>query len=307
VARVTARRPLDERLAAEPILSRDHVEWGATRSRLRARDVTHPFRGVSIRGAVGEDPLSRARAFAPLMRPCDAFSHVTAALFHGAPLPRRLATSPLIHVTSVGDTRIRRPGVCAHRAARLQTVLVGGLRVVDAAHTWVQLATLLGHDDLVAVADCWLTPTGPWRYRRPALLTRDDLAAALAAHPGQRGMARARLAFHDVRVGAESPMETRLRLLLLRAGLPEPELNPALPVEGIELHPDLLFRQFALILEYEGDGHRTDPTAWRRDISRRERLQAAGFRVLQVHADDILRQPEQLIARVRRAIASAGR
>jgi very-short-patch-repair endonuclease len=98
-------------------------------------------------------------------------------------------------------------------------------------------------------------------------------------------------------------METRLRLLLMRAGLPEPELNPAVPVDGRVLHPDLLYRPWALVLEYEGDGHRTDPTAWRRDISRREALQSAGYRVLQVHSDDLRVDPQCLVARVSRAIS----
>ncbi|MGN6502152.1 MAG: endonuclease domain-containing protein [Pseudolysinimonas sp.] len=245
--------------------------------------------------------------FAPLLGPHDAFSHATAALLHGAELPWEFERSPTLHVSRVGDTRFRRPGVRGHRVRRMQVCTVDGLPVVSPAHTWVQLAATLSHDDLVAVGDRWVTPRGPWRARRPPLTSIDALAGAIDDHAGERGVARARIALRSVRVGSESRMETRLRLLLVGAGLPEPELNPAVPVGGRVLHPDLLFRQWGLVLEYEGDGHRTDPTAWRRDISRREALQSAGYRVLQVHSDDMHVEPQRFLARVSRVISECRR
>ena len=205
-----------------------------------------------------------------------------------------------LHVTTVGsDIRIRRPGVVGHRAAALPRTMLGTLPIVEPAHVWFQLATQLSHDDLVAVGDFLVTPD---RHRRtPALASVSELRAAIPAR--RRGAARARGALADIRPGAESRMETLTRLLLTRAGLPEPELNPGLQIDGRTLHPDLFYREWRLALEYEGDGHRTDPRAWRRDIWRREAFQAAGYRVMQVHRQDVLAEPEQFLARVCRAIA----
>ena len=60
--------------------------------------------------------------------------------------------------------------------------------------------------------------------------------------------------------GSASPGETRLRLALVRAGLPEPELNVRLyGVDGRYLgKPDIVYRRQRVVFEYEGDGHRLD-------------------------------------------------
>lgn len=102
-------------------------------------------------------------------------------------------------------------------------------------------------------------------------------------------------------------METVLRLLLVRSGLPEPLVNPAVRVDDDTLHPDLLYSRWRVVLEYEGDGHRTDPLQWRRDIWRREAFEEAGWRVIRVHRDDLLAEPEQFLARVARVIAQRQR
>jgi hypothetical protein len=77
-------------------------------------------------------------------------------------------------------------------------------------------------------------------------------------------------------------------------------------VDGVTLHPDLVYPEWRLALEYEGDGHRTDPRQWRHDIWRREALESAGYRVVRVHSGDVLAQPEQFLARLLGVIASRG-
>ncbi len=269
---------------------------------MRATDVAHPFHGVHVVGALPEGVRERAEVFAALLREGDAFSHLTAAALLGAPLPR--LRDARLHVTSLGTgDRFRRRGVAGHTAAALPITMHHGLPIVDPAHVWVQVATMLSHDDVVAVGDYLVTPHRV--ERRPATTSIEALAAAIPAGGG--GAARARRALADVRVGPESRMETLLRLLLVRAGLPEPACNPPVPIGGLVLHPDLLYEQWGIVLEYEGDGHRTDPAAWRRDIWRREAFQAAGYRVIQVHSEDVLAEREAFLARVCRVIAQRQR
>jgi very-short-patch-repair endonuclease len=69
------------------------------------------------------------------------------------------------------------------------------------------------------------------------------------------------------------------------------------------LHPDLAYPEWRVVLEYEGDGHRTDPQQWRRDISRREAFEDAGWRVIRVTGGDVLTEPEAFLARVCRILA----
>jgi hypothetical protein len=290
---VTRRTPVDPLQLGLPIASRELSGAGIPRSRVRATDVTHPFHGVHIIGGEATGLRQRCEALMTLLPVGAAFSHTTAALLWGAPVPREDELS--MHLVVPGArSRPVRPGIVGHRSRAPRVTMLGTLPVVEPAQMFVQLATMLDHDDLVAVGDYLVTPQRV--ARKPAIASVDDLAAAIP--PGARGAARARDALRDVRIGADSPMETRLRLLLVRAGLPEPELNPEL----VGLHPDLLYRRDRLVIEYEGDHHRTDPRTWRHDIARRERFQAAGFRVMQVHAADLRDEPAALAARVAAAI-----
>jgi very-short-patch-repair endonuclease len=277
---------------------------GVSRKRLRSSDVVQPFQGVNVVGTEPRDLIGWLEAFAPLLRSCDAISHATAARLLGAPLPAHLERDLRIHVTTFGgENRFRRRGVVGHRADAIPLAMHLGIPIVEPAHVWVQLATILTHEDLVAVGDYLVTPD---RHRgTPAIASIEALRAAIPERA--RGAARARRALGDVRLGAESPMETRLRLLLVRAGLPEPQLNPAVDVGDTILHPDLLYPEWRVVLEYEGDQHRTDPQQWRRDIWRRELFEEAGWRVIRVHRDDLLAEPERLLARVARILAQRQR
>lgn len=289
-------------LSTRPFRTREAETAGLTRERLRSADIAHPFHGINIAGGAPSGIRDRAEAFSPLLRAGDAFSHATAAVLFDAQLPRSHSSDSRLHVTTTGgNDRFRRRGVVGHRSEALPIRMIGAIPVVEPAHVWVQLATMLVHDDLVAVGDRWVTAQGHGRARRPAITS---IAALRAAIPSRaRGAARARRALADVRVGAESRMETRLRLLLIRAGLPEPLLNPPMLIDGQVLHPDLAYPQWRVVLEYEGEEHRLDPRRWRSDITRRERFEAAGERVIRVHAGDILAEPEAFLARVARILA----
>jgi len=103
-----------------------------------------------------------------------------------------------------------------------------------------------------------------------------------------------------------SPGETRVRLLLVRAGIPEPELNQKVfDAVGKYLgKPDLLWRGASVGLEYEGGGH-AEEEQMRIDIERREAFHDAGWDVIRVSADDLRGDARRaaLVARVRRRLA----
>jgi very-short-patch-repair endonuclease len=103
---------------------------------------------------------------------------------------------------------------------------------------------------------------------------------------------------------AESPQETRLRLLIHRAGLPRPVAQYRIRVDGrFVARPDFAWPEHRLAVEYDGAWH-GEPGQFRRDRQRLNRLTAAGWRVLFVTAAD-LRDPARLIARIAQALASS--
>lgn len=166
-----------------------------------------------------------------------------------------------------------------------------GLRLTSPARTWLDLGGELGLADLVAVGDALLRP--PHERSTPG-----ELRATVAAHPRSPGSARAREALPLLSPLAESPQESRLRILLHLAGFPSAEVNVSL-FDGRRFvaRVDLLFREYGIAVEYEGGHHGADPTQWRRDMTRIGAVQALGIIVERVHADD-LRQPRALFDRL---------
>ena len=263
----------------------------------------HPFTGVSSIGLDLDSVVDACRAYEPLLREGEAFSHQTAAMLYGVPLPRHHESPRPLHVVGTGTTRARTAGVVGHRSADDVPVhLRLGFPVVAPETVWFQLASAVGTADLVAAGDFLVSGKvhGPARER--AHTTIDRLAAALEQNRGCRGAKAARRALALIRVGAASRPETLLRLLIVASGLPEPAIGPPVPVAdgALLLHPDLAYVDLQIAIEYEGAGHR-DAGRWERDIARRELFEDAGWRVIRVTRRSLFEEPDSLIERIRRA------
>jgi len=100
---------------------------------------------------------------------------------------------------------------------------------------------------------------------------------------------------------AESAMETRLRWLLIQAGLPPPEVQMNLcDAEGqFVARADLYYPAAGLVLEYDGGNHRDRLIE---DNRRQNLLVNAGFRLLRFTAADIYGRPDVVQAQVRGAL-----
>lgn len=240
----------------------------------------------------------RARALAPLLGPTQRFSHVTAAMLHGMRMPDGRGTTAL-HVTGVRVGRaVRRPGVIGHvTATPAATLRIGGLPVSTAVGAWCECAELLPADDLIVMAD------GLLERRRPTA-TLDELAAAVAARAGRRGSARLRRALPQVRAGTDSARETLLRLLVVRAGLPEPVVNAPLFRDGrVIARGDLVWPHAGVVLEYDGRHHAESPEQFAIDIRRLNDIAAAGYRVIRVDRR-MMTSRRELLHRITDALAA---
>ena len=109
-----------------------------------------------------------------------------------------------------------------------------------------------------------------------------------------------------MRERVDSPPESRLRLCLVLAGLPEPACNVDLGDDSFFIAtPDLAYLVYRLLLEYEGDHHRTDRAQWQKDIRRERQLRKAGFEVQRITAET-LRRPRELVDDVHALLVKAG-
>ncbi|TPW77618.1 DUF559 domain-containing protein [Schumannella soli] len=282
---------------------------GLTRHLIDRADLDRPHHG--IRASIWRD-ADRARDLLPALRPGDRFSHLTAARLWPLPLPRRWqAVGGPVHVSGPADgNRLRRVGVIGHRTADAGYVVRNGLPLSRPTTLFLELATELELDDLVAVGDALV--------RRPIKLDPhdirpwidlDELRAAVSRASRGRGVRLARSALALVREGSDSPAETRLRLAVLRAGFPTPQLNPMIvDRRRREIgHFDLVWPERRIIAEYDGDQHRTDPRQYDRDITRFDRATDAGYRVVRFRARALYPTPQPAIRSLTRAFAAAPR
>lgn len=268
--------------------------------RLRAPDLLHPFRGVATHGVSLDSLRGRCEAYALRLRDGHVFSHTTALRLWGAPVPRTRERE--LHVSvAFPRTPPRTGGVLGHSLRRLEPVARLGLPVSGPAAAWCESAALLPVDALIAAGDALVTGPRSHGVRAEPACTLDDLRAAVLARRRMPGGERARRALPWIRSGVDSAAETALRLLLVRNGMPEPDVDvPVLTAIGV-LHADMGYPAARAVIEYEGDGHRTDRAQWMHDIRRRELMEDAGQRVMRVVADD-LRHPGSLLVRVERLL-----
>ena len=313
---MSIRKPLPPTIARAPFAVRAALAEGVTPGRLAAHDLARPFRGardpVEHRSVDDESRdarerrilLERCTALAPLLKPGQHFSHTTAARLWGCPFRDRFTEREALHVSSPAPARaIELGGTIGHQKTRPRLSAIGGLPVSDPCSTWLAVASMLKHDELVALGDHLILeprrvdPLNP----RPHT-TLEELDMRIRAHHG-RGRRAAASALLDLRQGAESRPETLLRLLLMRAGFSEPRLQAEIrDAHGRWLgFADLYWPQARVIVEYDGEHHRTDDGAYDRDMTRIEDFIAAGNTVVRVRKSALFRHPDDVVRRVRRA------
>ncbi|PWD52095.1 hypothetical protein C8046_17025 [Serinibacter arcticus] len=279
---------------------------GLTHRQIYASELTTLTRGV--RTVAGSSRITdECRAVAQILPPACVFTGVTALRLLGTEVPWQLEKDDRIHVVAPRrGWRPQRLGVVAHFCAQrsLTTTEVDGVRLTSAAWTWLLLASALDVD-----VDAMVVLGDSMMRRGSAVETPAELEEAARSTWKMKGIATCREALPLVRPRTDSSMETRLRLLLVHAGLPCPDVNvEVLGSDGAFLALlDLAFARLKLALEYDGDLHRTDQGTWRSDVRRREVLRDQGWEVLVFTADDVLRRPDEVVRRVRRAYDRACR
>jgi very-short-patch-repair endonuclease len=139
-------------------------------------------------------------------------------------------------------------------------------------------------------------------FLHAGLVTIAELRNYVAAHSRTKGVARLRRVVDLVEPKAESPMETRLRMLLVLAGLPRPEVQVSVhDARGRFVgRPDLLYRLQRLAIEYDGGNHRERLI---HDNRRQNGLVGAGLRLLRFTAADVYGAPDTVALQVRHGLA----
>ncbi|MBT2596306.1 hypothetical protein J7I92_13820 [Arthrobacter sp. ISL-72] len=184
---------------------------------------------------------------------------------------------------------------------------IDGLRLTSVARTWVDLGSVLPIDDLVVAGDAIVSEHnrtfGP---PKRAMVPLAELRTFVDNANGIHGVRKARLALELLRVGVDSPPESKLRLLLDNAGLPE--FTPNFRVDDATHRPvwtDLGCARFRTCIEYDG-GHHLTPPQQALDAYRDQRVADAGWRQVKINKIDMEHGPEWVAWRVKNALRKQG-
>jgi hypothetical protein len=254
------------------------------------------YRNVYVRSGVDLTPVDRARAaWLWSGRRATLVGHSAAAVLGSkwipADAPVEIAHSrrPAAKGITVYGNTLRADELCS----------VEDMCCTTAARTAYDLGRRLPLDTAVIRIDALLNAT-----RIPATA----VASMAMRYPGARGIAGLRAALDLVDTGAESPQETRLRLLLIRAGLPRPVTQ--IPVRNdrgkVVRRIDMGWPQWMVGAEYDGEQHFTDPDDYGKDIVRLEFLAERGWTIVRVSSRQLSYERRAIVSRVRKALAAAG-
>jgi hypothetical protein len=280
---------------------------GVSARRLRARDIAHPHRGLLVVSADGEEDAAeavekidapfardrrqreemrrRAELYRRLMVEHAFFAGPTAAGLWGLPVD---CSGELDVAVCAPHRAPRRTGIRGHQISPglVSIRRVEGFAVSSPASTWAMLGSTLSVRELVHIGDAIVRmPRDDWGRRRPDLVlgTRPQLQAAVEAGP-RKGIGRLRAALEEIQVGSASPLETDFRMDAAADGLPEPDMDVEIRdgrgrLLGVT---EIAYLEYRVLVEIEGDHHRTSRDQWNRDIEKYAAYVAAGYEVVRL-------------------------
>jgi very-short-patch-repair endonuclease len=287
---------LPPELTRGPFTVEDARRAGLARWHLEGASWRRLAPGLYAWAALAETPLLKLEAARLRLPTAAAFAGKTAAWLHGLDV----APCEPIEVVLPGDGEgWERGGVSVRRAALddCEVVMRRGHRTTFPLRTLSDLSRKLSVVEAVVIADMAF---------HARLIQRAELSEWVDGRAGRKGIASERRVFELAEAATESPMETRLRMLLVMNGLPRPEVQvPIQDERGSFLgRPDLYYREHRLGLEYDGDTHRGTLVE---DNRRQNRLLLEDVRLLRFTAADVMRRPDAVVMQVRNALSHAAR
>lgn len=280
-------------LTTGPFRSATAGKLGLSPRQLQSAPWRRVTRDSYVWAGLPDTPGLRAAAVALVLPPGVVVSGRTAAWIWGVDLRSRPwepteATAPRISTLGL------RGGVIIRRAAMsdCDVVVVAGIPLTSPLRTAFDLARRPDLVTGVIALDALL---------HLRLIDAEELRDYIDEHPRWRGVRVAARALALSEPKAESPGETRLRLVLVAGGLPRPEAQIELydPDGGFVARTDLGYREQQLGVEYDGAQHR-DSLA--EDMRRQNAIFALGWGLRRYTGWYVEHRPALIVAQVAHAL-----
>lgn len=266
---------------------------------LTRRDLIRSYAKVhrNVYTRTGVELTAADRAYAAWLwsgRKATLVGHSAAALLGTkwipADLPAEVAHSRrgVQNGIAIRTTRFRGDELCA----------IDGMRCTTAARTAFDLGRRLSKDMAVIRVDALLNATG---------VPISEVRSIAMRYPGARGICGLRGALDLADGGAESPQETRLRLLLVRSGFPRPVTQIPVAPNRWGRKPrriDMGWPDRMVGVEYDGEQHFANPDDYAKDIERLEFLANSGWAIVRVSSRQLRYERPAIVRRVAHALGN---
>ncbi|MDF2827154.1 MAG: hypothetical protein K0R01_437 [Mycobacterium sp.] len=220
----------------------------------------------------------------------------SAAALHGT---RWIGTKLPAELNRPGRDKVR--GIVLHSDVLEddEVCRVGGMPVTTAARTAFDVGRAPGLETAVIRLDALRRATG---------VSIEAVESVADMHRGARGTVQLRRALELSDAGAESPQETRTRILLMSAGLPRPETQIEVrdPAGRFVARLDMGWPAAKVAVEFDGAQHWTDPRQRSRDIDRIAELAALNWVVVRVSSEMLRLRSAVILQRVLAALRERG-
>lgn len=217
---------------------------------------------------------------------------LAAAALHGAPW-----IDADISIEVAGVKRRSHEGLITRTDAVAADEIVrrAGLPVTSRTRTAFDLGRLLDRAEAPARLDALM-----WNQT----FSIDEVTELADRRPRAHGVGQLRDLLPLIDGGAGSPRESRLRLWLLNCGFPRPQTQiPVLEGSRPVAFLDMGWPEYQVAVEYDGDHHRRNREQYVKDIARLRMLEALGWIVIRVIAED---RPAHWLERTEAALQSRG-
>lgn len=278
---------MSELPTSSPFTWQQARDGGLTRHRLaeqiRSRSVRRVLHGVYADAATPDNVSSRVAALELVLTPASVVTGRTAAWLHGVDTfeYRELEVLPPIEVCVLPQAnRVRRAGVRGRTRDLSPTdvMQLQGVPVTTPLRTALDLGCDLRRSEALAALDGFL---------RGHAISRAQLSADVPRFHGRRGVIQLRELIGLADADAESPGESFTRLAIVDDGLPPPELQVWVCVEGVPTYRlDLAYPRHRIAIEYDGRDFHDSPEQRARDEARRRWLREHGWTVIVVTKED---------------------
>ncbi len=263
-------------MGEEPFIGSEAVASGRLSPyALRSRSVAM-HRDVRLLSDAEVTAITRAKAAWLWSRRRGVVAGQSAAALHGAKWVDGCGPAQLLYDNRHSPKGIR---TWADRFEDDEVERVGDMLVTTPARTALDLACRYPVDSAVAKIDA---------LARATKLKMADVELLADRYTGRRGIRRARVALDLVDAGAESPRETWLRLLLIRAGFPRPQTQiPVYNEYGVLVAVlDMGWEEIKVAADYEGEHHWTKRAQIDHDIMRFDEVTELDWIDIRVTARD---------------------